>query len=217
MRRIACLHTAESNVSVFDRALRELGVSGVELSHSVRSDLLAAAEQDGGLTPAIAQATGDALRALCADADAVLLTCSTLGPAAEAAAEGAPVPILRTDAALAREAVKDGGKIVVLCTVETTLEPTRHLFEEAAHATGAEIVMRLVPGAWEAFRAGAQDRYLAMIAQAADSAGQAGGSRVVLAQASMAGAAALGSSAIQPLSSPRAGLRAAVSAVRARS
>ena len=50
-----------------------------------------------------------------------------------------------------------------------------------------------------------------------DSAGQAGGSRVVLAQASMAGAAALGSSAIQPLSSPRAGLRAAVSAVRARS
>src|SRR5579863_714126 len=107
--RIACLHTAASNVLVFDAALREMGLVGVELRHAVRADLLAAAERTAGLTPAIVQQTGDALRALCADADAVLLTCSTLGPVAEATAPTAPVPVLRVDAALAREAVRDGG------------------------------------------------------------------------------------------------------------
>jgi hypothetical protein len=139
--RIACLHTAKSNVPVFESALRELDLIGVELRHSVRPDLLAAAEQAGGLTPAIAQRTRDALRALCADADAVLLTCSTLGPAVAEAAATTSVPLLRVDGALARQAVRDGGKIVVLCAVETTLEPSRHLFEEAARVTGAEKVL----------------------------------------------------------------------------
>ena len=46
---MACLHTAQSNVAVFEAACPD----GVQLSHAVRPDLLAAAEA-GGLTPAIA-------------------------------------------------------------------------------------------------------------------------------------------------------------------
>jgi hypothetical protein len=190
-------------------------MAGVELRHSVRADLLAAAEQAGGLTRAIAQQTSDALRALCADADAVLLTCSTLGPAVEETARVASVPVLRVDAALAREAVRGGGKVVVLCAVETTLEPTRHVFEDAARSTGAEIFVRLVPGAWDMFKAGDRKRYLFTIAQAADDAVRDGASCVALAQASMAGAARLGSAEPPPVSSPTAGLRAAVEAASA--
>jgi hypothetical protein len=130
---------------------------------------------------------------------------------AEAAATTS-VPLLRVDGALARQAVRDGGKIVVLCAVETTLEPSRHLFEEAARVTVAEIVMRLVPGAWDVFKAGDRDRYLSMIAQAADDAVREGASRVALAQASMAGAAKLCSAEQPPLSSPMAGLGAAAEA-----
>lgn len=85
--RIACLHTAASNAAVFDAACP----AGVRLTHAVRPDLLAAAEAAGGLTPEIAAATAEALRGL--EGDAVLLTCSTLGPAAGGA--------LRADAALA--------------------------------------------------------------------------------------------------------------------
>ncbi|CAH2602168.1 Asp/Glu racemase [Rhodovastum atsumiense] len=212
MPRIACLHTIESNVPVFDAALRASGLVGVELHHVVRADLLADAERAGGLTPDIAARAADALRALCAGADAVLLTCSTLGPAAAMAAEGALVPVLRVDAALAAEAVRQGGTVVVLCAVETTVEPTRRLFETAARATGARVVVQVVPDAWDAFKAGQRDRYLEMIARAAGEALRAGATCVALAQASMAGASDLLPVGQRPLNSPLVGLVAAAAA-----
>ena len=217
--QIACLHTAASNVAVFDAALqtamRTAGLAGVVLRHTVRADILAAAEHAGQLTAAIAAQTVAALNDLCAGADAVLLTCSTLGPAAEAAAANAAIPILRVDAALAAEAVKGGGMIVVLCAVETTVAPTKRLFAAAAQATGAEVRVQLVPGAWAAFKAGQQERYLDMIARAAIEAKRLGAARVALAQASMAGACDLVAGDARPLNSPVAGLVAAASAARA--
>jgi len=215
MLRIACPHTADSNIEVFDVALQELGTEGVELHHSVRADLLAAAEQAGGLTPEIAERTAGTLRGLCDDADAVLLTCSTLGPAAEAAATCASVPMFRVDAMLAREAVRSGGKVAVLCAVQTTMEPTRFLFEKEARATGTEVVMHFVSGAWDVFKAGDRSRYLSMIAVAADKAFQGGAVQVVLAQASMAGAAKLAIGGRAPLTSPTVGLAAAIEAAAA--
>lgn len=211
---IACLHTAQSNVAVFEAARASLGLAAGALRHEVRPELLAEAERAGGLTPKIKARTGEALLALCDGADAVVLTCSTLGPAAQAVADAAPVPVLRADAALAEAAVRGGGRVVALCAVETTLGPTRALFEGAARATGAEVEVRLVPGAWAAFKAGEHDRYLAMIAQAADAAARGGASRVALAQASMAGAAAPGTTTPPPLVVPAAALRAAVAAAR---
>ncbi|AWB21669.1 Asp/Glu racemase [Methylobacterium currus] len=215
MPRIACLHTIDSNAAVFDEALRATGLTGVSLRHTVRADLLAAAERAGRLTPEIAAETVAVLRGLCAEADAVLLTCSTLGPAAEQAAPDAPVPVLRVDAALAAEAVKEGGRVVVLCAVATTVEPTRRLFEAAARATGAEVSVQVVPGAWEAFKAGDPDRYRTLVARAAGAAREDGATQVALAQASMAGAAALLPEDIRPLTSPTVGLAAAATASRA--
>ena len=209
MTRIACLHTAASNIAVFDDALGRAALTGLVLHHHVRADLLAAAERKHRLTPEIAAQTVDALRTLCHSADAVLLTCSTLGPAAETASS---IPIIRVDAALAAEAVKSGGKVAVLCAVETTMEPTRRLFEAAAQATGARAIVHLVPGAWDAFKAGNQDRYLDLIARAAEQAFQAGATQVALAQASMAGAR----DRVQgrrPLDSPTASLAAAARAL----
>src|SRR5215470_2300734 len=68
---IACLHTAESNIPVFERAAASLGLPAGSLRHVVRADLLLAAEAAGGLTPQIARSTIAALRALSADANAV--------------------------------------------------------------------------------------------------------------------------------------------------
>ena len=209
--RLACLHTVQSNAAVFDAAARTLGLDAGTLRHTVRTDLLADAERDGGLTPEIRERAGQALLALCEDADAVLLTCSTVGPAAQAVAETAPVPVLRVDAALAAEAVREGGTVVALCAVETTMAPTRALFEEAARATGAAVEVRLVPGAWAAFKAGDRHGYFAAIAAASDDAARNGATRVALAQASMAGAAELCREK-PPLTSPEVGLEAARSA-----
>ena len=215
--RIACLHTAESNVAVFEAARGRLGLAEITLQHQVRADLLADAERDGGLIPQIEARTREALLALCNTADAVLLTCSTLGPAVAALIGLTPAPVLRVDIALAAEAMRERGKVVALCAIETTLGPTRTLFEAAARATGATLEIRFVPGAWEAFKAGDRDSYLAMIADAADQAIRDGAWRVALAQASMAGAADLVREAPQPLSSPGVGLLAAVKAAKASS
>jgi hypothetical protein len=215
--RIACLHTADSNIAVFDLAQRsrhEAVPEGFTLGHAVRADLLAAAERTGGLDAATMAETVAALLALCGDSDAVLLTCSTLGPSVMPARAATPVPVLRVDPALADEAVRRGGRTVVLCAVATTLRPTRELFEAAARSAAATVEVRLVEGAWDAFKAGDQARYLGMIAEAADAAFRAGAGTVALAQASMAGAAPLCRQG-RPLSSPAAGLDAAIAAAKA--
>lgn len=213
--QIACLHTAESNVAIFEAALHELGMSErVALRHEVRQDLLADAEAQGGLTPELAIRARNALLGVCDGSDAVLLTCSTLGPAIEGLT-GTRVPIMRVDEALAHEAVQNGGEVVVLCAVETTIIPTRSIFEQAASLTGARIDLRLVQGAWSAFKAGQQERYLGLIADAAEHAFLAGSATVALAQASMAGAAKLIQADRNVLTSPAAGLLAAAKAAGA--
>ena len=196
--RIACLHTAESNVAVFEAARPE----GVSLSHALRPDLLAAAEAEG-LTPEIAAATAQALAALRDGADAVLLTCSTLGPAA------GPAGALRADAALVEAATAGGGTVEVLCAAPSTLAATAELFGAAAASTGARVTIRLVPGAWRLFHAGDHAGYAELIARDAE-ASRAG--VVALAQASMAPAAHL--TARPVLTCPQVALAAGLAEAR---
>lgn len=211
--RITCLHTAPSNIAVFDSAAKALGIAPEVLHHEVREDLLAAAEHAGCLTAEIAHSTTSTLLALAQQADAVLLTCSTLGPAVEGLAATTTVPILRTDEALAIAAVQAGGNIAVLCAVDTTLQPTSRLFFQAARQFHASVEVQLVPGAWVLFKSGDIDGYLATIAKAADQAYLCGVSIVALAQASMGGAAALVTAGPPPLTSATAGLRAVLQAL----
>ncbi|NML99421.1 Asp/Glu racemase [Paraburkholderia sp. RP-4-7] len=212
--RIVCLHTADSNIALFDAAARAAGFEALELTHVVRADLLAAAEQAGGLTDAIAAQTREVLLTLKDNAHAVLLNCSTLGPSVNDAltAQAAPVPVLRADAALAKRAVENGGKVIVLCTVSTTLGPTTSVFAQAATRTAADVEVQLVSGAWERFRAGDTAGYLSAIAAAAEAAYENGADVVAFAQTSMAGAALLVTGEAKPLTTPAIALAAAVQA-----
>lgn len=205
--KIACLHTAQSNIAILEAAAASLGLPPGSLHHEVRADLLAAAEKAGGLTPEIASETRDVLLHLAGQADAVLLNCSTLGPSV-AAIETTTTPILRIDAALADEAVRTGGRVVVLCTTETTLAPTTALFNGKARQTGALVEVRLVPGAWALFRAGDTADYHRAIAQEADLAYREGPCIIAFAQTSMSAAAHLVATAARPMSSPTVGLTA---------
>lgn len=202
MRRVACLHTADSNIAVFDAAADGLGLS---LRHVVRSDLLAAAEKVGGLTPDIIAATEIALRQAAEGADIVLLACSTLGPVADRLRLA--VPVRRIDRALAEAAQLQagGGRIAVLYTFPGTAAATEALFRDVV---GDAVDIQLIAGAWDVFKSGDRARYMGMIAAAADAAAAAGATCVAFAQASMAPAGALCRSA-KPLNSPRASLEAA--------
>lgn len=205
---IACLHAAESNIAVFEQSLAQLAVTHVTLHHTVAADLLAAAEQAGGMTPAITQATLDRLHPLCQQADAVIVSCTTLGAAAEGMSFS--TPLVRLDATLAEEALCDSQHLLVLCTAPTTLASTQALFQlRCGEAQRLQVVC--VPEAWTQFKAGeiaACHRTIAdfaLSALAQDSTIDC----VVLAQSSMSGAQPL-ITGVKVLTGPDASLRRAI-------
>jgi Asp/Glu/hydantoin racemase len=120
-------------------------------------------------------------------ADAVVVTCSSIGPAASVARRLYDFPVIRVDEAMAEEAVRAGKRIGVAATLRTTLEPTVALLREKAVAAQCEVdlVESLCEGAFEAVLSGdtaSHDRILTdslnRLVRAVDV--------VVLAQASMA-------------------------------
>ena len=91
-----------------------------------------------------------------AGADFILFTCSSIGPAVEAAAMLTKVPVLRVDQPMADKAVQTGKRIGVIATLPTTLLPTSDLVKRRAAAAGKEIVLvsKLCEGAFDALMSG---------------------------------------------------------------
>lgn len=214
---IAFLHTAAIHIETFDALGKEIAPD-LKLTHVVREDLLAAAEKAGCVTRALDIKTREALLALAeGGARVVVCTCSTLGASAEAAADEAPVPILRIDRPMADLAVLQGHRIGICACVPATVPNTQSLIVGSAEAVGRdyEVQTFLFDDIWTAFREGRLDDYYRGIAdRLTDVAGKV--DVLVLAQASMAPAAALCDGLPVPvLSSPRIGFEEAVRLVRA--
>ena len=122
-----------------------------------------------------------------AGADAVLVTCSSIGPGVTLAQQLFEIPVLRIDDAMAENAVRQANTIGVLATLRTTLDPTTDLLREKAAKAGrkVELVECLCEEAFPAVLAGdtaTHDRLLAR-ALVEDLKGV---DLIVLAQASMA-------------------------------
>ncbi|MFF7079660.1 aspartate/glutamate racemase family protein [Streptomyces lavendulae] len=199
---LTLLHTSGVHVPVFD-ALRDRDHPGAVLRHLVRPELLERARAHGP------QAVAGELRGLLGGAGGpVLVTCSTLGAVTEALAPALGVPVLRVDRPMAAEAVRTGPRIAVLATLRSTLAPTGELLAEESAGRPVSVRTRLVEGAWDLFAAGDAAGHLALVAEAVDAVTDA--DVIVLAQASMAGAAPLARTRVPVLSSPGPGLAAAL-------
>jgi hypothetical protein len=143
-------------------------------------------------------------------AQMLLCTCSTLGTCAD---EMNDPRVLRIDRAMARRAVAQGGRALVAACVASTLEPTVKLLRESAPET-TQIETLLMADLWPHFQAGDRTLYWQGIAGRLRAQASAYDC-IVLAQASMAGAADLLSDLRIPvLSSPRIGIEAAIAAYR---
>jgi Asp/Glu/hydantoin racemase len=142
----------------------------------------------GSLTPTIARRVAAYLEsAELAGADYIMVTCSSIGPAVEAAAKLIGVPVLRVDQPMADQAATTGKKIGVLATLRTTLEPTADLISRRAALAGKQIELtsRLCEGAFEALMSGQPVVHDAKVATALKELSQQV-DVIVLAQASMA-------------------------------
>lgn len=74
-----------------------------------------------------------------AGADAVLVTCSSIGPGVTFAQQLFDTPVIRIDDAMAEEATRNAHHIGVLATLRTTLDPTTALLRAKAAAVGHTI------------------------------------------------------------------------------
>lgn len=206
MAVIACLHAAESNIAIFENALSSLDYDDIELLHRVESGLFDRVLAENSMTPDIISDTRKAIAELCEQADVVIVTCSTLGVAVWDAQFTRPV--LRIDATLAKYASRYHGTVLVLCTAHTTLESTTRLF--SAFIPGDRLVVELIPRAWAWFNQGDIAGYHQVIADYIAERPECALGCIVLAQASMSGAASLVSSTLSVLTGPQVSLQAAI-------
>lgn len=213
MLNISCLHSARSDIAVFEAARRTLRFDDVMLKHRVRTDF---SGSEGRTIPqtAVKHAAAE-LFSLSKGAHGLLVSIPSL-LSVTGAADILGVPIVHADLALAEAAVSGGGRVTVLCASGSVLASMRALFDNAAIAAGATVEVRLVSGAGDLLGAGREADYLRVIADAAELALDDGTSVVALAQTAMAGAAALVRSS-RVVTGPTAGLAAVVRAVQATS
>jgi Asp/Glu/hydantoin racemase len=139
----------------------------VEVFHMVDESLIQDTIRAGrlrGIT--VRRLLGQIESAEAAGADAVMVTCSSIGPGVSLAQSLFDLPVIRIDEAMAEVAVRIGRRIGVAATLRTTLEPTIELLKAKASENGRtiEIVASLSDGAFEAVLAGdvmTHDRILA--------------------------------------------------------
>jgi len=198
--RIAFLHTADVHVQTFDDLIEELAPFA-ELVHVVRPDLLDRARIQG--LKAVAKDTTTLLTDL-ADADAVICTCSTLGPIADALS-GTIEHVQRIDRPVMEEAARLGQHVLIAVCLDSTKDASVALFKECAGSTVAPYVC-VIPQAWPFFERGEQTAFADTIAAAiiAEQAHLPKLDCIVLAQASMRVAEpALADVGVPVISSPR--------------
>jgi len=208
---LAILHTVAGLVATFQQLCSEL-MMNVEVYHIVDESLLKDTIRDGAPSPVTYRRLTDYLRgAEEAGADAVLVTCSSMGPCVEAARPLIGIPVVRVDEAMAEKAVQTGHRIGVAATLATTLKPTIELVEKKSSQTGGRhmIVSKLCEGAFEAVVRGdasTHDRIVSQCLRELD----ANTDVIVLAQASMARVLETmkpGEIQVPVLSSPRLGVQ----------
>lgn len=155
-KTLGLIHTSATLVPVFQQLVSQY-LPNVKVFNIVDDSLIKNTIACGELTPStsrrVVNYVGSAQEA---GADFILVTCSSIGPAVEAAAALTGVPVLRVDQPMADKAVQTGKRIGVVATLSTTLEPTSDLVRRRAAAAGKEIELQAVlcEGAFEALMSG---------------------------------------------------------------
>lgn len=209
--QIAMIHTVSGLIPVFD-ALTKTHLPQWQGFNMLDESLLRGTIRDGELSQITMWRLAQMIRsAVDAGASAVVVTCSSLGPAVDAAKAFCPVPLFRIDEGMARAAVERGPRIGVLATLSTTLHPTSDLIARSAAQANRDcsVIAQVAEGAFQKLSTGDTAGHDEMVAQSLRDLARKT-DVIVLAQASMARALALVQDALAPLpvlTSPEIGIQ----------
>ena len=183
---LALIHTSPTLTPMFTALCAEQ-MPGVNLFHMVDESLIKDTIRAGSLQRlTMRRLLGMIDSAERSGADAVMVTCSSIGPATTIGKQLFDIPVVRVDEAMAEAAVAMAQRIGVMATLKTTLEPTIELLRLKAREAGrtVEIVGCLCDGAFEAVLAGDTATHDAVLTRALTEMRDV--DVIVLAQASMA-------------------------------
>lgn len=187
VKTLALLHTATGVANLVRGPVSE-HLPQVKVFNLVDEGVLQELIRTGSLTPKI-------LRRVCQNiitaeeygADAVFLTCSSIGQCVYAAQQLVDIKVYRIDEAMAENAVELGTKIGVVATINSTLAPTCNLIKEKAMEKGKDVKIEtaLCDNAFQAFLKGDAASYERLIIERIEELSDKA-DVVVLSQASMA-------------------------------
>jgi Asp/Glu/hydantoin racemase len=155
-KRVAFINTVTNLPAVFKGLMTELAPQ-LDVFNIVDESLLQNTIRSGALSKStIRRLVGYLESAQEAGADLIMVTCSSIGPAADVGRSMVDIPVLRVDEAMAVKAVATGARIGVAATLSTTLTPTAALIERKGLEAGKNltVVSKLCSGAFEALVAG---------------------------------------------------------------
>ena len=132
MPTLALVHTVHAIIPAIEEICRRR-LPGIRTAHfldeTILRDLMSRGRMDADIVRRVSNLV---VQAETGGADAVLVTCSSIGPCIEPAALLVSIPVRRIDGPMAAQAVRRGGSVVVAATVRTTLEPTVALMQDVA-------------------------------------------------------------------------------------
>lgn len=186
MKRVGFVHTVGFLVDYFRERMRAAHPE-VDAFHILNESLLQDLLRGAPTALVYRRVVAQIVLAAEAGADLIVVTCSSTSPAVDIARCVVQQPVLKIDDPMAAEAVRRGGRIGLLCTASSTVEPSSALLRAHAAEQGRTAVIEpmVKPDAYAALMAGDRAGHDAIVRDAA--AGLARGCDVlVLAQASLA-------------------------------
>ena len=176
MRRIALVHAMQGSIAPTRRAFDTVWPEAI--CQNLVDDMLSVDVGTTGLNVAMDKRFLDLLQySRSCDVDGVLFTCSAFGSCIEKAKlQHSDIPVLKPNEAMMEEAVEAvqlGGRLGVLSVFEPTVPSITRELEDIANArqvqdpAPVEIVAEFIPGALDLLRAGEEEAYNTMVADAA--------------------------------------------------
>lgn len=209
MRTVVAVYTGQGLADPLKAVFKEV-MPDVRLVNIIDDSLIGDVVKAGHIPPGVARRlvqyyhNGEEL-----GADVILNTCSSVGEVADSAGPMIGVPIVKIDQSMAAKAAAEYGRIAVLATLPSTLDPTLRLIQKEAGLLGKQVslVKGLAEGAFDALVGGKPEEHDRILLETAKRVCEQA-DVLVLAQGSMARMEnALREATGKPvLSSPRLGV-----------
>lgn len=151
-KRITIIHTTLATASTIPEMIKKMYGDKFEIINIIDDSLLNEIKLKGEITKSVIERF--VLYAIIAQnnsSDAILLACSSIGKAADVARKVVNIPLYKIDEPMAKLAVKQGERILVLGTVRSTLEPTSKLIEKNKQSQSQIIDCIQIPNVFELY------------------------------------------------------------------